>query len=60
MEFSAPQLTIMGEAATPARQEDVVQVAGHAYHTWAEEAMDSMMGLLAARFVGLQLSYAFF
>lgn len=29
-------------------------------HTWAEEAVDSMMGLLAARFVGLQLSYAFF
>ncbi|BAH92569.1 Os04g0289800, partial [Oryza sativa Japonica Group] len=33
VEFSAPQLTIMGEAATPERQEDVVQVAGHASST---------------------------
>uniref|UniRef100_A0A0D9YMH5 Uncharacterized protein n=1 Tax=Oryza glumipatula TaxID=40148 RepID=A0A0D9YMH5_9ORYZ len=31
VEFSAPQLTIMGEAATPARQEDVVQFIGWSF-----------------------------
>ncbi|EAZ15694.1 hypothetical protein OsJ_31106 [Oryza sativa Japonica Group] len=34
VEFSAPQLTIMGEAATPARQEDVVQFIGWSFLLW--------------------------
>uniref|UniRef100_A0A0D3F0W8 Protein kinase domain-containing protein n=1 Tax=Oryza barthii TaxID=65489 RepID=A0A0D3F0W8_9ORYZ len=53
VEFSAPQLTIMGEAATPARQEDVVQVAEI---TW--ERPSDVVGISLEKSKGRTFTYS--